>query len=55
MLTRRTEAFRQTAELVEQLCADQGLVLDASTVDAAVRVRVATVARSMDVTQRALN
>ena len=52
MLTRRTEAFRCTAELVEQLCEDEGLILDSATVDAAVRVRVAAVAQEMGVTDR---
>lgn len=52
MLTRRTEAFRQAAEKLEEICAAEGLDLDAATIDAAIRIRVATVASEMGVTDR---
>lgn len=56
MLTRRTEAFRQAAELLEQICTDEGLELDATTIDAALRMRVASIASQLGVTDRtALN
>lgn len=56
MLTRRTEAFRQAAELLERICADEGLELDAATIDTALRIRVASVAAELGVTDRtALN
>jgi len=57
MLTRRTDAFRRAAEIVEEICAAEGLELDAPTVDAptvdaAIRIRVATVAAELGVTDR---
>lgn len=52
MLTRRTAAFRQAAEMLERICADEGLELDAATIDAALRVRVASVASELGVTDR---
>lgn len=56
MLTRRTAAFRQAAEMLERICTDQGLELDAATIDAALRIRVASVASELGVTDRtALN
>lgn len=56
MLTRRTTAFRQIAELLEQICAAEGLEIEATTIDAAIRIRVASVAAELGVTDRtALN
>jgi len=52
MLTRRTEAFRQAAEMLERICADEGLELDAATIDATLRIRVAPVAAELGVTDR---
>lgn len=56
MLTRRTPAFRQIAELLEQICAAESLEIEATTIDAAIRIRVASVAAELGVTDRtALN